>query len=104
MPTDTTADVQALNLFVETGCDAETQAKLDKLWASLRTHQQASNVQRDFLGQSCVVAPIVDVGAAMKVALEHTARRVFHETLAHYYGAEFADVVSAKITNKKAGD
>ena len=103
MPTETTADAPALIWSVDAGCDAETQAKLDKLWASLHTAQQANNVHRDCLGQSCAVVPIVDVCAAMKVALERTARRVFHETLVHHYGTEFADVVSEQVFGGKQG-
>lgn len=40
----------------------------------------------------------------MNEIAENIARRVFYDVLKDNYGAEFADVVSAKITNKKAGD
>lgn len=79
MHTDTITEAQPLTLSVDAGGDAETQAKLDKLWASLRTHQEASNVQRDWLGQSCVVAPIVRMDKVMGEVVERAARRVARE-------------------------
>ncbi len=56
--------------------EPDGQEEFDRLWESLHTAQQSNNVQRDALGQSCVVAPVVNVGGVMGEVVKKATRRV----------------------------
>lgn len=83
-------------------CAPETQATLDAMWAALKTHQQGSNVNRDFLGNSCEVAPIIRMDKVMCEVMERVARRIARDMIKYQCAYEINLLVAAEYC--KNGD
>ena len=91
MHIDNSAGVPIIYVKATEFDNPEFIAKFDEAWASLTKETQSSSVQRDFLGQTCAVAPIVRMDKVMGSVFENMARRIVHEVLKDNYGEVFAD-------------
>lgn len=91
MHADSSGGVPIIYMTTSEGCAPDFHDKFEALCARLQAAQKNNKIQRDWLGQSCSVAPIIRMDKVIDSVFKNMSRRIVHEVLKDNYGEDFAD-------------